>query len=70
MRRTSEYFPLKWRVACKPEGQHFFETIAAFNSDVIAIEYAQKCDKFHDNRWEYRVMERTAKGWKLLKVIA
>lgn len=63
MQRTSVYYPLKWAVLCKPKGQHFFETIAAFNNDDVAIAYTVHC-KYANAENTYRVCERVGNGWK------
>lgn len=65
MKRSSPYYPLKYRVDCNMTGR-FFETIAAFNSDRIALDYVANCRKFQarvGSPYTYRVMERTGKGW-------
>ncbi len=70
IKRASVYYPLKWRVDCKPAGQVFFEVICAFNVDSVAIAYAEDCAKgarHMRGEWAYRVMQRTNKGWVLLK---
>lgn len=57
MKRTSAYYPLKYRVDCKPSGQHFFETIAAFNSDRVALAYAKDCSATNPE-FEYECKRR------------
>lgn len=67
MKRSSPYFNLKTRVDCQPPGQAFYETIAAFNSDRVALAYAEDCRKSKQfstaGQWRYRVMERRSRGW-------
>ncbi len=65
MNRNSPYHPLKCIVKCKPAGQHFYEVIAAFNVDSVAIDYARDCHKFHLNQpgWFYVVWERRGNQW-------
>jgi hypothetical protein len=69
MKRTSPYFDLKWRVDCKrpPNPATWWETIAAFNSDRVALAYAADCLKskasWKEGPWEYRVMERRGSKW-------
>lgn len=67
MKRSSPYYPLKWRVDFS--NGRYWEPIAAWNTGRIALLYAADCRK----RWHslpmserplYRVMERTSKGWK------
>jgi hypothetical protein len=67
MRRSSPYYPLKWRVDFS--GGRYWETIAAYNVASVAFGYAAECRKqWHSlpmsERPLYRVMERTGKGWK------
>lgn len=70
MRRASPYYHLKYRVDCQPPGQHFYETIVAFNNDRVALGYAEDCRKSHrgggytaDGQWRYRVMARRGNRW-------
>lgn len=62
MRRSSVYYELKWTVLCKPFGQHFFEPIAAFNNETVAIAYAHTCRKVNRKN-TYRVCERKGNSW-------
>ncbi len=55
MRRTSIYFPLRFVVECQRTGQAFFEPIAAFDHDSVAIAYAKECGR---TGYRYRVTER------------
>lgn len=67
MKRSSPYHPLKWRVDWSTG--HYWETIAAFNSETIALKYAADCRKGYQgspNPPAYRTMIRTAKGWKTI----
>lgn len=63
MRRSSVYYPLRYIVQCQPAGQHFFEVIAAFNADSVAIDYAKDCHEFHAAvggaaaEYKYRVLD-------------
>lgn len=68
MKRTSPYFYLKYRVDCRQPGAAFFETIVAFNSDRVALRYADECRKNHRpipgiGDWEYRVLSRRGNRW-------
>lgn len=56
MRRSSVYYPLRYIVQCQPAGQAFFENIAAFNDDGVAIDYACDCLKGKPIGWKYRVV--------------
>jgi hypothetical protein len=66
MKRTNPYFDLQYRVDCRLPGQHFDQTIAAFNVDTIAIGYAIDCANFPANHpgWEYTVYQRKGTGWR------
>lgn len=57
-RVTSIYKALKYVVMCQPAGQAFFEPIAAFNHDGVAIDYARDCLKGKPIGFRYRVEER------------
>ncbi len=66
MNRTSPYFDLRYAVQCRPRLSEFcrgWETIAAFNVGAVAHGYARKCNDTNRDI-EYRVMERTGRGWK------
>lgn len=67
MKRSSPYFDLKFRVDCRrpPNPASWWETIAAFNNDSVALAYAKDCFSAWKRRdgWEYRVMKRTGRGW-------
>lgn len=65
MKRISPYFDLRWRVDCQPPGQHFYQTIAAFNAESVATGYADDCSVYHKSApgWQYRVMERKGNRW-------
>lgn len=66
MRRSSVYYPLEWRVECKrpPNPATWWETVAAFNSDRVALDYARDCRKANGKYgFEYRVMARKGRGW-------
>ena len=56
MKRSSKYYPLRYVVECKPTNQAFFEVIAAFNVDVVALDYAKACSR--STGYAYRVMKR------------
>lgn len=58
MRRSSVYFSLRYIVECQPAGQAFFEPIAAFNHDGVAIDYAKGCFWRALTGFKYRVTER------------
>jgi hypothetical protein len=58
VRRTSHYFNLQYIVLCQPLGQPFFESIAAFNASVIAIDYAKEAFGKMQGLCKYRVIER------------
>lgn len=64
MRRTSRYHALQWIVECQPAGQAFFESIAAFNSQEVAKDYAYDCHRDKQRvggvaaKYKYRVLER------------
>lgn len=65
MRRSSRYFELKFIVECKrpPNPATWWEPIAAFNCDSVALAYAADCRKdkaswSKDLPWEYRVLKR------------
>lgn len=62
MKRTSEYFNLKYLVQCKSNSRPCFETIAAFDVDIIARKYATDCVAGAASTITYRVMERTGRG--------
>lgn len=67
MKRSSKFYPLKWLVECKPSGQPFFEVIAGFNSDSVAVHYAQDCFKTNPD-FVYLVMQRNSRGgYRLLR---
>lgn len=68
MRRSSPYFDLKYRVDCRQPGMAFYETIVAFNSDRVALQYAEKCRRNHSpipgiGDWDYRVLARRGNRW-------
>lgn len=67
MRKTSKYYPLNWIVECKPEGQNLFETIAAFNCDRAALDYAEDCRQVHPKSWVYCVLERKGNGYNIIE---
>lgn len=73
MKRQSPYFELRWRVDCKapPNPATWWETIVAFNSDRVALQYAADCraDKAQwSSQWQYRVMERFGRGqWREIR---
>lgn len=62
MKRTSEYFGLKYLVQCRARDRHHFETIAAFDVDDIARKYAKDCAKNAIPGFTYRTMERDGRG--------
>lgn len=61
MKRSSEYFELKYIVQCKSGSRPCFETIAAFNVRVVAERYAKDCARSNFGA-EYRVLTRGGKG--------
>lgn len=63
MNRNSPYFHLKYRVDCKPSYRPVWETIVAFNSDRVALNYAGQCRVFAQGRSEYRVMAWKGRTW-------
>lgn len=69
LRRSSAYYSLCYIVQCQPIGQAFFQPIAAFDTERVAIDYAKECVKKQfelfctgntDSRkpfgWKYRVV--------------
>lgn len=66
MKRSSKYFALRYLVECKPSYQTFYEPIAAYNDDGIAINYAVECSRAANaikHNSDYRVMERKSRGY-------
>jgi hypothetical protein len=70
MNRTSPYYHLKYRVDFRANDPGAWETIAAFNSSAVAIEYAIACRNraygaspvgYLDPR-EWRVMSRKGRA--------
>jgi hypothetical protein len=62
MDRRSKYHALEWIVECKrpPNPATWWESIAAFNSDRVALAYAKDCStptRLAEG-WNYRVMKR------------
>lgn len=53
----NSYPELKWVVECKPGKQVFYEAIAAFNSKVVAEDYANDCENVNGVWATYRVVE-------------
>lgn len=51
---------LPYVVECQPMGGHFYEQIAAFNHEVIALRYARDC-KTVNGQNEYKVTDLTPK---------
>ena len=49
--------PVPYRVECDPQGKTFFEVIAAFNSERVALAYATDC-KVSNPANDYRVVNR------------
>lgn len=67
MRRNSKYHSLKYVVECMPAGQAFYESIAAFNVDNVATNYAADC--WYEQMipgFKYRAMERVGRTYKLI----
>ena len=64
MQRSSPYYPLAFRVDCQVDSRvcASWETIAAFNVDVVAQRYADECKKTNPYNL-YRVMERKGRVW-------
>ena len=53
-------FPLTYKVECRPEGQPFYETIAAFNCQAAANSYAADCkEMIPDNTYRVRHLKLT-----------
>ena len=46
--------PLKWRVDCNMG--NYWEPIAAFNCESIAVKYAKQCADGAPLSWTYRVV--------------
>lgn len=58
MNRFSKYYNLEWVV--EVYNGRFYEQIAGFNSDVIALDYAERC---------YDSARRSKPGWSAYRVI-
>lgn len=71
MRRPSRYRDLKWIVEARWPHLPYFEQIAAFNAERVALAYARDCfnaaPPIRGQHWAYRVQERTARGFKVLE---
>lgn len=67
MKRSSKYFNLRYLVECKWPERPCFETIAAFDHEGVAADYAQTCYRGKRTDWEYRVMERKSRGYVEMK---
>lgn len=66
MKRSSRYFPLQWVVEVHGHcGAPFWEQIAAFNSEAVALGYARDCQLAANRRGAvatvYRVIVRRAR---------
>lgn len=46
---------LTYVVLCKWPDSHYWETIAAFNSERVARQYAKECNTPPRDGWEYRI---------------
>jgi hypothetical protein len=53
-------YALHYVVQCKSL-YVFYEDIAAFNVESIAVEYASECGKANP-QWQYRVIDRSRRG--------
>lgn len=65
MKRSSKYFELRYIVQAKMSPNVFYLTIAAFDSDGIARDYATTARTSSANRItqiEYRVAKRNSRG--------
>lgn len=49
--------PIPYRVECRPLGQAFFEVIAGFNHQKVALHYATDC-QVTNQPYDYRVTYR------------
>jgi len=51
---------LFWQVECQWPNKPFFEPIAAFNSQQVAIEYARDCKRVNPH-FTYRLFNRNSR---------
>lgn len=58
MNRSSKYYNLEWVV--EVYNGRFYEQMAAFNSDIIALRYADEC---------YQAARKNKIGWSAYRVI-
>lgn len=67
MKKSSRYYELRWLVQCRQSPGSTFErvwqTIAAFDGDVLAENYSHSCAAFN-KFMEYRVVNRDDKSFK------
>ncbi len=63
--RKSKYFELKYIVECKWPNKPFYETIAAFDSQMIATNYKRDCIATIKG-FEYRTMQRIGDRWEII----
>lgn len=70
MDKRSKYRELKWVVECRrpPNPSTWWESICAFNSDRVALEYAKKCSTPARliEGWRYRVVTRKGNEWRVV----
>jgi len=57
-----EYSELRYLVQCKWNNDRYWETIAAFNVDSVAKDYANEARNVMGKHIEYRCMYRTTDG--------
>lgn len=63
MKRSSKYYPLSTIVEVKPkDGFGWWETMAAFNAEPVAVRYAKDCARANRAIYQYRVMRRNSRG--------